>query len=214
MTITVLLADDHAVLREGLHFLLEAEGDIRVIAEAGDGRQAVEQAIRHCPQVVLMDISMPVLNGIEATQQICAACPAIRVVILSMHSDIEYIYRALRAGANGYLLKESVSAEVIAAVRSVQAGRRYLSQKIDETALDAFVQSHREKSPLESLTRREREVLQLIVEGKSSAAIAEILSLSSKTVDTYRSRIMQKLGVHGLPALVKFAIQHGVTHLE
>jgi DNA-binding NarL/FixJ family response regulator len=214
MTITVMLADDHAVVRDGLRFLLESAGDIQVIAQAGDGRLAVEQAIRYHPQVVVMDISMPLLNGIEATQQICAACPDTRVVMLSIHSDMEYIHRALRAGASGYLLKESAGAEVVMAMRNVRAGLRYLSQKIDEAALADFIQFNREKSPLESLSRREREVFQLTVEGKSSAAIADLLCLSAKTVDTYRSRIMHKLGLHDLPALVKFAIQHGITALE
>jgi DNA-binding NarL/FixJ family response regulator len=214
MTITVLLADDHAVVRDGLRFLLESAGDIRVIAQAGDGRQAVEQAMLYQPQVVIMDISMPMLNGIEATRQICAACPHTRVVMLSIHSDYEYIYRALQAGASGYLLKESAGAEVEAAVLSVQAGHRYLSQKIDAVALEGFLQPHHEKSPLEGLSRREREVLQLTVEGKTSAAIAELLSLSPKTVETYRSRTLLKLGIHDLPALVKFAIQHGITQME
>jgi DNA-binding NarL/FixJ family response regulator len=214
MTITVLLADDHVVVRDGLRYLLEAQGDIEVVAQADNGRQAVDQAIQNHPQVVVMDISMPLLNGIEATRQICTACPTVRVVILSIHSDVEYIHRALRAGASGYLLKESAGAELVAAVRSVQAGSRCFSLKIDETDLVNFAKFNSEKSPLESLSRRELEVFQLTVEGNTSTIIAGILSLSPKTVETYRSRIMHKLGLHDLPALVKFAIQHGITPLE
>jgi DNA-binding NarL/FixJ family response regulator len=214
MTITVLLADDHVVVRDGLQYLLEAQGDIEVVAQADNGRQAVAQAIQNHPQVVVMDISMPLLNGIEATRQICAACPTVRVVMLSIHSDVEYIHRALRAGASGYLMKESAGTELVSAVRRVQAGCRYLSLKIDETDLVNFARFNSEKSPLESLSRRELEVFQLTVEGRTSTSIAGLLSLSPKTVETYRSRIMHKLGLHDLPALVKFAVQHGITPLE
>ncbi|MFZ5818783.1 MAG: LuxR C-terminal-related transcriptional regulator, partial [Chloroflexota bacterium] len=162
----------------------------------------------------VMDISMPELNGVEATRQIRAACPGTQVVILSIHSSAEHIFRALQAGALGYLLKESAGVEVVSAVRAVAEGKRYLSQKITETVLGDYLRQKQEKSPLESLSEREREVLQLTVEGKSAAQVAETLSLSPKTVETYRSRLMQKLGVGDLPALVKFAIQHGLTPLE
>lgn len=214
MTINVLLADDHAVVRDGLRVLLEAQGDIAVIATAGNGREAVQLAKQHQPHVAVLDISMPGLNGIEATRQIRAASHKTQVVILSIHSSAEHIYHAIRAGALGYLLKESAGAEVVAAVRAVAEGNRYLGQKITEAVLTDYLLHKREKSPLESLSEREREVLQLTVEGKSAAQVADVLSLSPKTVETYRSRLMQKLGVNDLPALVKFAIQHGLTSLE
>ena len=214
MTIRVFLADDHAVVRDGVRFLLEAQPDIRVVGDAGDGRTAVRLVAQLLPDVVLMDISMPELNGIEATGQIRAACPQTQVVILSMHSTSEHIYRALQAGALGYLLKESAGAEVATAVRAVHAGRRYLSPRIIETmpeVLASLAAEPRAKSPLESLSPREREILQLVVEGQSSAAIAAELALSPKTIDTYRSRLMLKLGIGDLPALVKFAIEHRLT---
>lgn len=217
MPIKVFLADDHAVLRDGLRFILETQGDIAVIGEAGDGRQAVRQVQQLRPDVVVMDIGMPELNGIEATRQIRETCPSTQVVILSVHATSEHIYRALEAGAKGYLLKESAGQRVVAAVRAVHAGHRYLCPQIGESVIDDYVlrrQGAEAKSPLERLSAREREILQLVVEGKSSAEIAEVLRISPKTVETYRSRLMQKLEIHDLPGLVKFAIQHGLTPLE
>ena len=164
-----------------------------------------------------MDIAMPALDGIEATYQIHEYCPSTKVVILSMYSAPEYIFRALKAGALGYLLKESAGQEVVNAVRTVQAGRRYLSQQITETVIGDYLRQREKaefKSPLERLSHREREILQLVVEGKSSAEIAEILYLSPKTVETYRSRLMEKLDIHDVSSLVKFAIQHGLTPLK
>jgi DNA-binding NarL/FixJ family response regulator len=215
--IKVFLADDHAVVRDGLRYILEAQADITVAGEAGDGLQAVEQVLKLKPDVVVMDIAMPQLNGIEATRRILEELPRTRVVILSVYSSAEHIYRALKAGARGYLLKESAGAEVVKAVRTVHAGRRYLCDKIAATMIDTYVQQREAveaKSPLERLSSRERQVLQLVVEGKSSKEIADILHLSPKSVETYRSRLMQKLGVHDIPGLVKFAIQHGLTTLE
>jgi DNA-binding NarL/FixJ family response regulator len=217
MTIKVFLADDHTVIRDGLRFMLEAQGDITVVGDAADGRQAVNQVQKLKPDVVIMDIAMPELNGIEATQQIRQTCPSTQVVILSVYSNAEHIFRALQAGARGYLLKESGGKEVVSAVRAVRVGRRYLSRKIAETMIDDYVhqrESTEAKSPLERLSPREREVLQLVVEGKSSKEIANIIHLSPKSVETYRSRLMQKLNVNDLPGLVKFAIQHGLTPLE
>ena len=217
MSITVFLADDHAVVRDGLRFLLEAQHDIRVIGDVANGREAVRQVARLCPDVVVMDIAMPELNGIEAARKIGQVCLSTQVIILSMHSITEHIFRALQAGARGYLLKESAGIEVVNAVRAVHADRRYLSQKISDGLVDDYVrqrQAAEAKSPLARLSPREREVLQLVVEGKSSAEIADILSLSLKTVETYRSRLMHKLGISDLPGLVKFAIQHGLTPLE
>lgn len=214
--IKVFLADDHAVLRDGLRYILETQNDITVVGDAADGRTAVQQVKQLHPDVVVMDISMPGLNGIEATQHIHTDFPSAQVVILSIHATSEHIFRALQAGAWGYVLKESVGQEVVEAVRTVHAGRHYLSAKITETVVKDYIQSHttETKSPLERLSQREREVLQLVAEGKSSSEIAEIIYLSPKTVETYRSRIMQKLGIKDLPALVKFAIQHGLTPID
>jgi DNA-binding NarL/FixJ family response regulator len=217
MSITVFLADDHAVVRDGLRVLLEAQPDIKVIGDAANGRETVRQVARLCPEVVVMDIAMPELNGIEAAREIAQVCPSTQVIILSMHSTMEHVFRALQAGARGYLLKESAGIEVVNAVRAVHADHRYLSQKISDALVDDYVrhrQSAEAQSPLARLSPREREVLQLVVEGKSSAEVAGILSLSLKTVETYRSRLMQKLGISDLPGLVKFAIQHGLTPLE
>jgi len=217
MRIKFLLVDDHATIREGLRYLLDAQADIKVMGVAADGREAVDQVGQLRPDVVVMDISMPKLNGIEATQQIKTECPAVRVVILSMYSSSEQIFRALQAGANGYLLKETAGLEVAAAVRAVQAGQRYLSAEISDKLIEEYVQQRvldEIKNPLMQLSPREREVLQLVVEGQSSAEIAELLSLSCRSVETYRRRLMQKLGINNLPNLVKFCICHGLTSME
>ena len=212
--IKVLLADDHAVVRDGLRVLLEAQSDISVVGDAANGREAIRLVSQRHPDVVVMDIAMPELNGIEATRQIHDASPSTQVLILSMHSTTEHIFRALQAGARGYLLKDSAGTEVVEAVRVVHAGRRYLSHKIASTVLDDYISERSRVSPLDNLSPRERQILQLVAEGKSSAEAAAMLFLSPKTVDTYRSRMMQKLGIGDLPSLVKFAIQHGVTQLD
>jgi DNA-binding NarL/FixJ family response regulator len=217
MTIKVFLADDHAVVRDGMKALLEGDHDITVVGIASNGRDAVRQVQKFNPDVVVMDIAMPELNGIEATARICEASPSIRVIILSMHDTSEHIFQALKAGAMGYLIKESAGKEVITAVRTVHSGRRYLSQKIEEKVIENYIDYRKtapDRSPLDKLSLREREILQLVVEGKSSAMIAESLFLSPKTIETYRSRLMQKLDIKDLPSLVKFAIQHGITSIE
>jgi DNA-binding NarL/FixJ family response regulator len=217
MSITVFLADDHAVLRDGLRFLLDAQEDIEVVGDAANGRDAVRWVPELRPDVVILDIAMPELNGIDAAVQIGELCPSSRVIMLSMHSTSEHIFRALQAGAYGYLLKESAGGELITAVRRVAAGHRYLSQEISEVMMQDYVRQRETaevQSPLASLSPREREILQLVVEGKSSAEIADMLFLSPKTVGTYRSRLMQKLGIDDLTGLIKFAIQHGLTPLE
>ena len=214
MTIRVVLADDHSVVRDGLRFLLEAEGDIEVVGAAATGREVVRVACDVKPDVVIMDLAMPDLNGTEATLQIRDALPATRVLILSMHSTTEHIYRAFQAGAQGYVLKESAGPEVVAAVRAVHAHRRYLSQKIAETVLEDYVRDRRSSGPLDSLSSRERQILQLVAEGKTTAETAKVLFLSPKTVETYRSRLMHKLGVRDFAGLVRFAVQHGLTPLE
>jgi DNA-binding NarL/FixJ family response regulator len=214
MPISVFIADDHAVVCDGLRLLLEAQADMKVVGDAADGRQTVSLVRQLCPDVVVMDIAMPELNGIEATCQIRESCPYTQVVILSMYATTEHIFQALQAGALGYLLKESAAVEVVNAVRAVHAGTRYLCKKIDDIMIDSYIhkrQGPRVKSPIESLSPREKEILQLVVEGKSSAKIAIILLLSQKTVETYRSRLMRKLNIKDIPSLVKFAIQHGLT---
>lgn len=217
MNIAVFLVDDHATVREGLRFLLEAQPEIKVVGVASNGREAVHQVAQLHPDVVIMDIAMPELNGIEATLQIKSECPRSQVIILSMHSSNEQIFRALQAGARGYLLKETAGLEVATAVRAVHAGRRYLSAEVSEKLIDEYMQQRaldEAKSPLTRLSPREREILQLVVEGQASVDIAAALSISPRSVETYRRRLMQKLGITNLPDLVKFAISHGLTRLE
>lgn len=214
MTITVFLVDDHRILRDGLHILLESQDDIKVVGEAENGSAAIKGVLETAPKVVVMDITMPELNGIDATSMIHDSLPETQIIILSVHSDTEHIFRALQAGAQGYLLKESAGSEVISAVRAVYLGRRYLSTKIRDTMIEAYIEKRQAQSPLDMLSMREREVLQLTVEGNSSAVIAEKLELSPKTIETYRSRLMEKLNVHDLPELVRFAIKHGLTPLD
>jgi DNA-binding NarL/FixJ family response regulator len=216
MSISVFLADDHAVMRDGLKLLLETQEDIQVVGAAGDGRQAVRLVAQLLPQVAIMDISMPQLNGIEATRQIRGICPETRIIILSMHASSDHVLQALQAGAQGYLLKAGAGIEVVQAVRAVHAGERYLSKKVaDQIVNDLLLLSEATTpdGPLAGLSSREREVLQLVAEGYSTAEIAEILPLSVKTVESYRSRIMEKLGLKNLPALIKFAIRHGLTQV-
>ncbi|MDE1942760.1 MAG: response regulator transcription factor [Betaproteobacteria bacterium] len=213
MSLTVFIADDHAVVREGLGALLSSQPDISIVGTATDGREAVTEVLRLKPRVVLLDISMPGLDGIESMRQILDQQRDMAVVILSMHSSAQHVLHALEAGARGYLLKESAGREIIEAVRAVHAGRRYLSPKVAEIVAEGLGGRSGE-SPLERLSRREREIIKLVADGHSSAAIAEMLNLSPKTVDSYRSRLMQKLHLSDLPALVKFAIQHGLTALE
>lgn len=213
MTIRVLLADDHAIIRDGLRALLQSIADIEVVDAVGNGRTAVQRAIDLKPDVVIMDIAMPDLNGIEAVRMLRDKLPSTRVVMLSMHSDSEHVYRALNAGATGYLLKESAADEVVSAVRMVHAGQRYLSRALESLERRSEVRTSR-VSPLDSLSARERQVLQLVVEGRSSTEIARMIHLSPKSVDTYRSRLMKKLGVADVTALVKFAIQHGLTSMD
>jgi DNA-binding NarL/FixJ family response regulator len=213
-TIRVLLAEDHAMVRDGLAAILGEQDDFDVVAVAGNGLEALEQARRTKPDVAVIDIVMPGLNGIDATARILEELPALRIIIISMHSDIDYVYRALKAGAQGYVAKTAAATDLIEAVRAVLAGRRFLSQGIAESVLDDYIQARVFKSPLEQLSPRERQILQLLAEGHASASIGSILSLSPKTVDTYRSRMMEKLGMTELPALIKFAIQHGMTPPE
>ncbi len=214
MPVTVFLADDHGIVRDGLKALLQTRGTFRVVGEAGNGRAAVRETLRLHPEVVVMDIAMPELNGLEATEQIRAACPDTQVVILSVHGTCQHIARALQAGARGYLLKKSASDELVEAIRAVHAGRRYLSREVSEVLVDDYLQKASAApgaDPLSMLSDRERQILQLVAEGKSAAEIARTLYLAPTTVHTYQGRAMKKLGLHSRVALVRFAIEQGLT---
>jgi DNA-binding NarL/FixJ family response regulator len=216
MTINVVLADDHTIVRDGLRALLEADPAIQVVGDAADGRQVIDQVEEHRPDVVLMDISMPGLNGIEATRKIREIEPRVRVIILSMLGTADHVFHALQAGVSGYLLKESAGREVAEAVHSVYTGELYFSKPITHTLVSDYIQ-HREagqKGPIETLSLRESEILCLVVDGKTSSEIGEYLHLSPKTVESYRSRMMQKLGVSDLTSLIKFAIKNGLISLD
>jgi len=203
MVIRIMIVDDHAVVRDGLKMILEATDNIRIVAMATDGREAIATVEEHRPDVVIMDISMPGLSGIEAAWQIRERLPTVKILFLSMHHSAEHIYRALQAGAQGYLLKECAGSEVVTAVLTIMKGKRFFGQGVEPP----LERRHGVKSPLDSLSRREQEIMQLVVEGKTSAEIAKTLSLSPKSVETYRSRLMLKLGVKNIPTLVKFALE-------
>jgi DNA-binding NarL/FixJ family response regulator len=214
MSITVFLADDHAVVRDGLRAILEAHDNVEVIGDAANGRDTVNQVAQLCPDVAIIDIAMPQLNGIDATQRILKRNPSVKVVILSVYSTTEYILRALKAGALGYVLKESAGSEVISAIQAVYNGDRYLSQRILKRVIDDYL--HRSEkggvvAPMTRLSLREREIMQLVVEGKTSEEISQILCISAKTVDTHRSRLMKKLNVKDIVGLIKFSMQHDFT---
>ena len=216
MGIQIFLADDHGIVRCGLRALLETEPDLLVVGEATSGRAAISEVLRLRPDVAVIDIAMPELNGIEATRQIHEAAPAVHVIILSMYATREHIYQALKAGARGYVLKEAVGSELIEAIHAVYKGQRHLSPKIAEEIIEEFIVQHETgdvASPLEQLSPREQVILQLVAEGKTSNEIAKILFLAPKTVEAYRSRLMQKLGLHDLPSLIRFALQHNLIHL-
>lgn len=211
--IRILLADDHAVMRTGLRLILERQPDFSVIGEAADGRQAVALALQNHPDVIVMDVTMPNLNGIEATRQICAALPQTGVVMLSMHSDEAYVLRALKAGARGYLLKESAESDLIAAIRAVKAGKAFFSPAVSRMLVEDYVRQLQDREIEDSydlLTTREREILQLIAEGRSNKEIANILNLSLYTVETHRGNLMEKLNLHTVPELILYAVRKGV----
>lgn len=213
MSIRLFLVDDHTMIREGLKMLLGSQKDIEVIGHAANGRSAVKEIQELQPDIVIMDISLPDLDGIEAARQVFSRCEKTKVIIFSMHSSKEHVTRALQAGVHGYVAKESAGTEIIQAVRNVQAGKTFISPMISEAVINTYFRSGNGKpddDPLELLSQREREVLLHLVEGKTSAETAKILHLSPKSVDTYRSRLMQKLSIHDLPGLVKLAIKHGL----
>ena len=214
MSITVLLADDHAAVRDGLQSMLEAQGDIEVIGHASNGHEALGQITELCPDVAVVDIAMPEMNGIDVTREVTKACPSTRVVILSMYSTTEYILQALQAGALGYVLKVSAGVEVINAVRAVHAGHRYMSDKMLYSVIDEYLSrsaTESVKSPIERISPREREILQLVIEGKSSTEISRIIGISPKTIETHRSRLMKKLGARNLIDLLNLSIRYGLT---
>ncbi|MGE5263869.1 MAG: response regulator [Acidobacteriota bacterium] len=212
--IRVLLADDHDLVRAGFRALLESFEGVQVVGEAADGRAALKLVETLKPDLVLMDIAMPELNGLEATALIARDSPQVRVLILSMHANEEYARRALRAGAQGYILKRASTAELELAVRAVARGEPYLTPAISKHLLADFARRSDAPSPLEQLSPRQREVLQLIAEGHSRKEIAEKLSISVKSFDVYRRQIMEQLGIEDTAGLVRFAIQNGLVHLD
>jgi DNA-binding NarL/FixJ family response regulator len=206
--IRILLADDHAVVRQGFKMILGAEPDMEIVGEAGNGREAVEQAEQLRPDIVVMDVAMPELNGIEATRRLAASMPHTRVIALSMHKDSVYVREILRAGARGYLLKDSGASDLVSAIRAVASGESYLSPAVSNAVLDDY-RKH-VTNPIDLLTSREREVLQMLAEGKTNKEIAVVLNLSVYTVDAHRGRIMEKLNVHSINELVRFAVRNGL----
>ena len=206
--IRILLADDHAVVRQGFKMILDAQPDMEIVGEAANGRDAVDLAEQLRPDVVVMDVAMPELNGIEATRRMAENAPHARVLALSMHKDSVYVREVLRAGARGYLLKDSVAADLVAAVRAVASGEGYLSPAVSDAVLDDY--RRHVTNPIDLLTSREREVLQMLAEGKTNKEIAVILNLSVYTVDAHRGRIMEKLNLHSINELVRFAVRNGL----
>jgi two-component system response regulator NreC len=212
--IRILLADDHTVMRRGLRLLLESQSAFSVVAEASDGRQAVERAEETQPDVAVLDIAMPNLSGIEAAQRIHIAAPRTAIVILSMHSDEGYVLRALKAGAKAYILKDSAEGDLIDAIQSVQEGKTFFSPEITKMLMEDYVREVRARGAEGSydlLTSREREILQLLVELKSNKDIAQALNLSLYTVETHRRNLHEKLNLHSLPELILYAVRKGVA---
>lgn len=213
MKTRVLLADDHTLIRAGLRMVVEAQPDFTVVGEAEDGRSAVELAAKLKPDVVVMDIGMPNLNGIEAARQIRDESPDTQVVMLSMHSDEGYVLRALKAGAKGYLLKDSAEADLARAIRAAVAGKAFFSPAVGKVLLEDYMRKLQRtgaEDSYELLSAREREILQLVAEGKSSKEIANLLNLSVYTVETHRAKVMQKLNLRGIPELILYAVRKGI----
>jgi two-component system, NarL family, response regulator NreC len=211
--IRVLLADDHTILRAGLKMMLNAQPDIEAVGEASDGRQAISEAERLSPDVVIMDITMPECNGIEATRQIKRILPEVRVLVLTMHENEEYLFQTLRAGAAGYMLKEAADTDLISAIRVVSSGRFYLSPSAQSMLVSDYLQrvhTGEERDSYSALTEREREILKLVAEGYTNSQIGERLFISPKTVDTHRTHIMDKLNLHSRAELVKYAMRRGL----
>jgi len=210
MSLRILLADDHTIMRNGLRLLLERQSDFIVVGEASNGREAVELADLKTPDVIIMDVAMPMMNGIEATARITAASPKVAVIILSMHSDESYVLRALKAGARGYLLKDSAEGDLIAAVHAVAANKAFYSPAVSKVLAEDYLRQMQQRGVEDSydlLTARERELLQLVAEGRSTKDIATLLNLSPYTVETHRGNLMGKLNVHSVPELILYAVR-------
>jgi two-component system, NarL family, response regulator NreC len=207
--IKILLADDHTIVRQGLKLILSAHADMQVLAEAANGREAVELAAKLHPDIVLMDVAMPEVNGIEATRQMVAANTRIRILVLSMHKESVYVREILRAGARGYILKDAIDTELLTAIRSVARGDGYISPAVSGALLNDF--RGNAANPIDLLSPREREVLQLIAEGKTNKEIATHLNLSVYTVDSHRGKVMEKLNLHSTGELVRFAMKQGLV---
>lgn len=216
MPTKILLADDHAIIRQGLRSMLEQQPDIEVVGEVEDGRKALESVQELNPDIVIMDISMPNLNGIDATRKIVAGPGGTKVIALSIHSSKRFVTEMLKAGASGYMLKECLFDELVEAIQSVLKGGIYLSPRITGVVVDDYVRrmSHKYQPEAPELTAREREVLQLLTEGKSTKQIALQLHVSTKTIESNRRNIMDKLGIHSVAELTKYAIREGLTPLE
>lgn len=213
---TIILADDHLIVRQGLRALLEAEPDFHLIGETGDGLETVRLVEQLRPDVLVLDLMMPSLNGLEVTRQVSERSPHTRVVILSMHADEAYVLEALRNGAVGYVLKDASASGLVRAVREVDAGRRYLSPPLSERAIETYVRKAKD-APIDrydTLTTREREVLQLVAEGHTNAEIADRLSISVRTAETHRANMMDKLDLHSHTALIRYALRRGVIPME
>jgi two-component system, NarL family, response regulator NreC len=207
------LADDHTIMRSGLRLLLERESEFSIVGEAGDGREVIEIVEAQSPNIVIMDVAMPNLNGIEAARRITSSHPRTAIIILSMHSDESYVLRALNAGARGYLLKDSAESDLISAVRAVSEGKAFFSPAISKLLVEDYVRQLRQRGVEDSyelLTPRERELLQLVAEGKTTKEAATVLNLSPHTVDTHRANLMRKLNLNSLPELILYAVRKGV----
>ncbi len=214
-TIKILIADDHTLIRAGIRALLEHIQDITVVAEANDGREAIAFVIQHTPNILLTDIAMPGLNGLEAITRIKKLDKKIHIIILSMHTNEEYVREALLVGASGYLVKGADPSELELAIRSVMRGEIYLSPAVSKSIVSQFLQQASHTSdPTKELSSRQREILQLIAEGKTTKDIAQLLHLSTKTVETHRTELMKRLGIHDLAGLVRYAIRHGLVSIE
>lgn len=213
MKIRILLADDHTILRAGLKMMLNAQPNMEVIGEAQDGRQALQEARRLEPDIILMDITMPDINGIEATRQIKRQFPDVKILVLTMHEHDEYVFQALQAGASGYMLKEAADTELITAIHVIRSGQFYLSPTAQSVVVGDYLQRVRtgeERDSYSTLTEREREILKLVAEGLTNNQIAERLVISPKTVDTHRTHIMDKLNMHSRAELIKYAMRRGL----
>jgi len=215
--IRVLLVEDHAIVCKGLRSLLEGKAEIEVVGEAKDGKEAIEKTQQLLPDIVLMDIAMPILNGLEATRQIKKQLPEVKVLILSMYTNEEYIFHTLQAGASGYLVKQASPAELVLAIHAVSRGEFYLSSSISKEVIKGYIQQEKatgKEENYDKLTTREREVLQLITEDYSNREIAELLYISVKTVETHRAHLMDKLNIHSTVELTKYAIRKGMISID